>query len=55
MFQFYAIEQFSSSKKEHSLLATEQILLRLPENEKVYRSVAEVECENGDDVTIYPT
>jgi ATP-dependent DNA helicase PIF1 len=42
-------------KNEHSLLVNEEILQRLPGHEKLYTSVDEVECEEGDDVTNYPT
>ncbi|CAF4426189.1 unnamed protein product [Rotaria sp. Silwood2] len=42
-------------KNEHSLLVNEEALQRLPETEKTYTSVDEVECEDGDDITNYPT
>ncbi|CAF3572606.1 unnamed protein product [Rotaria sp. Silwood1] len=42
-------------KNEHSLLVNEEVLQRLPETEKTYTSVDDVECEDGDDVTNYPT
>ncbi|CAF4657451.1 unnamed protein product [Rotaria sp. Silwood2] len=42
-------------KNAHSLLVNEEVLQRLPETEKTYTSVDEVECEDGDDITNYPT
>ncbi|CAF1593789.1 unnamed protein product [Didymodactylos carnosus] len=41
-------------KNEHSLLVNEEVLQRLTGIEKMYTSVDEVECEEGDDVTNYP-
>jgi ATP-dependent DNA helicase PIF1 len=54
MFQLYATEPFCP-KNEHALVINEQVLQRLPGKEKVYTSVDDVECEDGDDVTNYPT
>ncbi len=42
-------------KNEDSLIVNEQVLQRLPGMEKVYTSVDEVECEDGEDVSNYPT
>ncbi|CAF2095225.1 unnamed protein product [Rotaria magnacalcarata] len=42
-------------KNEHSLIVNEQILQRLPGIEKVYSSVDDIECEDGEDVCNYPT
>ncbi|CAF3170544.1 unnamed protein product [Rotaria sp. Silwood2] len=42
-------------KNEHSLLVNEEVLQRLPGKEHVYATVDDVECEDGDDVTNYPT
>ncbi|CAF2896041.1 unnamed protein product [Rotaria sp. Silwood2] len=42
-------------KNEHSLLINEEVLQRLLGIDKMYTSVDEVECEDGDDVTNYPT
>ncbi|CAF2815474.1 unnamed protein product [Rotaria sp. Silwood2] len=42
-------------KNEHSLLVNDEVLQRLPGKEIVYTSVDDVECEDGDDVTNYPT
>jgi ATP-dependent DNA helicase PIF1 len=42
-------------KNEHALMVNEQILQRLPDSEKLYTSVDEVECEDGEDVSNYPT
>jgi uncharacterized protein CbrC (UPF0167 family) len=42
-------------KNEHALVVNEQVLQRLPGIEKVYTSVDEVECEDGEDVSNYPT
>jgi len=42
-------------KNEHALVVNEQVLQRLPSIEKVYTSVDEVECEDGEDVSNYPT
>ncbi|CAF4526449.1 unnamed protein product [Rotaria magnacalcarata] len=40
---------------EHSLIVNEQVLQRLPEIEKVYSSINDIECEYGEDVCNYPT
>ena len=42
-------------KNEHALIVNEQVLHRLPGIETVYTSVDEVECEDGEDVSNYPT
>jgi len=49
------IRRIFCPKNEHSLLVNEEVLQRLPGNEKVYTSVDEVQCEDGNDVTNYPT
>ncbi|CAF0750048.1 unnamed protein product [Didymodactylos carnosus] len=45
----------SFSKNEHSLLVNEEVLQRVPGVKKMYTSVDEADCEDGDDVTNYPT
>ncbi|CAF1196420.1 unnamed protein product [Didymodactylos carnosus] len=42
-------------KNEHALMVSEQVLQRLPGTAKVYTSIDEVECEDGEDVSNYPT
>ncbi|CAF3306522.1 unnamed protein product [Rotaria socialis] len=42
-------------KNQHSFLVNEEVLQRLPGTETTYTSVDDVECEDGDDVTNYPT
>ncbi|CAF2984367.1 unnamed protein product [Rotaria socialis] len=42
-------------KNEHSLIVNEQVLQRLPGIEKVYSSVDDIECEDGEYVCNYPT
>ena len=42
-------------RNEHALVVNEQVLHRLPGIETVYTSVDEVECEDGDDTSNYPT
>ena len=36
-------------------MVNDEVLQRLPGTEKIYTSVDEVECEDGDDITNYPT
>ncbi|CAF1613761.1 unnamed protein product [Adineta ricciae] len=42
-------------KNEHSLLVNEEVLQRLSGMEKLYTSIDEVGCEDGEDATNYPT
>ena len=42
-------------KNKHALMVNEQVLQRLPAIETVYTNVDEVECEDGEDVSKYPT
>jgi hypothetical protein len=42
-------------KNDDSLMVNEEVLQRLPGPEKVYTSVDEVECEDGEDTSNYPT
>ncbi|CAF1527640.1 unnamed protein product [Rotaria magnacalcarata] len=42
-------------KNEHSLIVNEQVLQRLPGIEKVYSSVDDIECDDGEDICNYPT
>jgi ATP-dependent DNA helicase PIF1 len=41
-------------KKEDCFVVNEEILRRLPGKEKLYTSVDEVECEDGEDTSNYP-
>lgn len=40
---------------EDALMMNEQVLHRLPDTAKIYTSVDEVECEDGEDASNYPT
>ncbi|CAF4560566.1 unnamed protein product [Rotaria sp. Silwood2] len=42
-------------KNEHALMVNEQVLQRLPGFETMYTSVDEVACEDGENVSNYPT
>ncbi|CAF4186948.1 unnamed protein product [Rotaria magnacalcarata] len=42
-------------QNEHSLIVNEQVLQRLPGIEKVYSSVNDIECDDGEDICNYPT
>ena len=42
-------------KNEHCLLVNEEVLQRLPGTEKLYTSIDDMECDEGDEISNYPT